>query len=125
MRLIQLMSPDFQIINKMIGRRILAHAKAASFVAAEQHGSRKFYKAINTCLNKKSISNVFRQKKRTCAVAINDAAGCYDRVSRPIAVLTLMSFGVPQKVGGIFFETLQSASSYQNWFWQVPRCLWE
>ena len=42
-------------------------------------------------------------------MAINDATGAYDQVSHPIAVLTLMSFGVPQKVGGILFETLQKA----------------
>ena len=40
-------------------------------------------------------------------MAINDATGAYDQVSHPIAVLILMSFGVPQKVGGLLFETLQ------------------
>ena len=35
MRLIQLMSLEFQIINKIIGSRILAHAEAAGVVAAE------------------------------------------------------------------------------------------
>ena len=45
------MRPEFQIINKMIGRRILAPAEAAGVVAAEQHGSWKFRKAINTYLN--------------------------------------------------------------------------
>ena len=42
MRLIQLVYPEFHIIIKMSGRRILAHAEAACVVAAEQHGSRKF-----------------------------------------------------------------------------------
>ena len=50
MKLIQLMSPEFQIINKMIGRIILAHTEAAGVVAAaEQHGSCKIHKAINVC----------------------------------------------------------------------------
>ena len=103
------MSPEFQIINKIIGCRILAHAVGVGVGAAEQHGSWKFHKAINTCLNKKLISNVFCQKKRAGAVAINNDVGCYDPVSHPIAVLTLVSFGVPQKVGRILFETLRKA----------------
>ena len=40
MRLIQLMSPEFQINNKMIDQNILKHAEAANAVAADQHGSR-------------------------------------------------------------------------------------
>ena len=103
------MSQEFQIIKKMIGRRILAHAEAAGVVPVEQHEIRKFHKAINTYLNKTLISNVFHQKKRAGDMAINNASGCYDRVSHPIAVLTLISFGVPQKDGGILFETLQKA----------------
>ena len=47
------MSPEFQINNKMFGRRVLAHAEKAGEVSADQHGSRKNHKAINTCLNKK------------------------------------------------------------------------
>ena len=81
MRLIQLMSPEFQINNKMIGRRILAYAERANAVATDQHGSRKHHKAINTCLNKKLICDVLRQKRRSGAVAMNDAKGCYDRIS--------------------------------------------
>ena len=76
MRLIQLMSSEFQINNKMIGRNILWHTEAANAVAADQHGSRKHHKLINTCLNKKLIWDVFRQKKRTGAGAILDIKGC-------------------------------------------------
>ena len=48
MRLIQLMSPEFQINNKIIGRNILKHTETANAVAADQHGSRKHHKSINT-----------------------------------------------------------------------------
>ena len=37
MRLIQLMATDFQINNKMIGRRILAHAEQVGEVSDDQH----------------------------------------------------------------------------------------
>ena len=109
MRLIQLMAPDFQINNKMIGRRILAHAEQVGEVSDDQHGSRKNHKAINTCLNKKLLCDVLRQKRRAGAVGMNDASGCYDRISHAIAILTLMSFGVPQMICRVLFQTLQEA----------------
>lgn len=112
MRFIQLMSPEFQINNKMIGRNILKHAEQADAVADDQHGSRKHHMSINTCLNKKLVCDVFRQKKRAGAVAILDAKGCYDAISHPIAVLTLMSFGVPQKLCRVLFSTLQKAKHH-------------
>ena len=42
MRLIQLMSPEFQINNKMISRNVLC-VEAADAVAADQHRSRKHH----------------------------------------------------------------------------------
>ena len=109
MRLIQLMSPKFQINNKMIGRNILKHAETANAVAADQHGSRKHHTSINTCLNNNLVCDVLRQKNRAGAVAISDVKGCYDAISHPIAVLALMSFGVPQQVCKVLFSTLQKA----------------
>ena len=109
MRLIQLMSPEFQINNKMIGKKILANAEAADTVSEDQHGSRKDHKAITTCLNKKLLCDSLRQKRRAAAVAMNDAKGCYDRISHPIAILTLMSFGLPGLIARVLFETLQLA----------------
>ena len=45
-------------------------------------------------------------------MAILDAKGCYDAISHPITVLTLMSFGVPQKVCKVLFSTLQKAKHH-------------
>ena len=81
----------------------IKHAETANAVAADQHGSRKHHKSINTCLNKKLVCDVLRQKKRAGAVAILDGKGCYNAISHPIAVLTLASFGVPQKVCKVLF----------------------
>ena len=78
----------------MVGRRALAHAEKAGEVAEDQHGNRKNHKAITACLNKKVLCNILRQKKQTGAIAMNDAKGCYDRIAHPVAVLTLLRFGV-------------------------------
>ena len=55
---------------------------------------------------------MFRQKKRAGAVAILDAKGCYDAISHPIAILALMSFGVPQRVCKVLFSTLQKVKHH-------------
>jgi hypothetical protein len=55
MRLIQLMRPDFQINNKMLGRRMLAHAEKYSAIEADKH-------AIFACLNKVLLADVMRQR---------------------------------------------------------------
>ena len=106
------MFPEFQINNKMIGRNVLRQAKAANAVAADQHGSRKHYKSINTCLNKKLVCDVLRQKTRASAVAILDAKGCYSAISHPIAVLALMSFGLSQHMYKVLFSTLQKSKHH-------------
>ena len=101
------MSSEFQINNKLIGKRILVHAEKGGAVSADQHGSRKGHTAINTCLSKKLLCDLFRQKRRAAAVAMNDAKGCYDRISHPIAVLVIMSFGLPQSIACTLISTLQ------------------
>ena len=58
------------------------------------------------------VCDVFRQQKRAGAVAILDAKGCYDAISHPIAVLSPMSFGVPQRVCKVLFSTLQKAKHH-------------
>ena len=87
MRLIQLMSPEFQINNKLFGRCLLAHAEAANDISPDQHGSRKHHKSINTCLNKKLLCDSLWQKRRAGAVAMNAAKGNYDRFPTPLLLL--------------------------------------
>ena len=58
MQLIQLMSAEFQINNKMIGKWILANVEEALAVSDDQHGSRKGHTAAMACLNKKLLCDV-------------------------------------------------------------------
>ena len=43
---------------------------------------------------------------------MNDASRCYDRISHAIAILTLMSFGVPHLICKVLFQTLQQAKHH-------------
>lgn len=79
MRCIQLMDTEFNIANKDLSRRALAHAEKANAVAPDQYGCRKTHKAINACLNKVLLNDLLRQKRHCGAIAMNDAKGCFDR----------------------------------------------
>ena len=43
---------------------------------------------------------------------MNDGKGNYDRISHPIAALTMMSYGLPQKVATLLLETLQKSQHH-------------
>ena len=43
---------------------------------------------------------------------MNYAKGCYDRISHPIAVLVLMSYGLPQSIACTLISTLQKAAHH-------------
>lgn len=99
MRCIQLMDTEYNMANKRLGKRVLAHTKQAGAVLPDQYDSRKNHKAINTCL-----------KKQHCGViAMNDAQGCYNRTVHSVAIMVLMSFGVSAMATRALFETLQKA----------------
>jgi hypothetical protein len=59
MRLIQLMRSDFQINNKILGRRMLAFAEKHGTIEADEHGSRKNHQAILKVL----LADMMRQRK--------------------------------------------------------------
>ena len=59
MRLIQLMHPEYQINNKLVGKKVLANVEMCNEVADEQHGSRKHHQAALLGLNKVLIGDIF------------------------------------------------------------------
>ena len=59
MRLIQLMHPEYQINNKLVGNKVLANAEICNEMADKQHGSRKHHKAGLCGLNKVLIGDIF------------------------------------------------------------------
>ena len=62
MRYIQFMDPEFNVKNKLLGKRMMENAEAANVIQNDQFGGRKKHKAINACLNKVLTNDIFRQK---------------------------------------------------------------
>ena len=74
----QLMDAEYNMNNKVLGQRILAHTEDSNTFSPDQHGSRKNHTAANCVLNKVLLFNIHRQKKHTGAISMNDARECFD-----------------------------------------------
>ena len=62
MRIIQKMDAEFNNINKLCGKRIMAHAEKHKLLSHDQYGSRKRHQSITCCLNKVCLMDLLRQK---------------------------------------------------------------
>ena len=103
------MDPEFQINNKMPGKQTLVHAEKANDISTGQYRSKKHHKAITACLHKKLLCDTLRQHRQSAAVVFTDCSGNHDRICHPVAILTLLSYGVPMSVCQSLFSTLQKA----------------
>jgi hypothetical protein len=64
LRTIVLMEADFNFLNKIIGRRIMANAEAARSIAEERFGSRKQKSSILHALNKQLAIEILQQDRK-------------------------------------------------------------
>ena len=109
MRLIQLMVANFNTNNKLIGKRTLANAELQRTIARDQYGSRKHHKAAMAALNKRLTMDIWRQKRQSGIIAMNDAEGCFDRIAHPVDAIAMRRRGVPKETMECLLTTLQSA----------------
>ena len=109
MRIIQKMDAEFNNINKLCGKRIMAHAEKHKLLSHDQYGSRKRHQLITCCLNKVCLMDLLRQKRMAGAISMNDLAGCYDRIVHTVAILVLLAFGMEYQTARLLMETLQAA----------------
>jgi hypothetical protein len=106
------MDAEYNMCNKTLGKRVLAHAEKAKAVSPDKYGCHKNHTAINACLNKVLPMNGFCQKRQSGAITMNNAKGCFDRINHTFAILVLMSFGVSAVLARSLFETLQKADHH-------------
>ena len=109
MRLIQLMDAEFNMNNKMIGRRMMHNAESLGLIPEDQYGSRKHHRSIIAALNKRITMDIWRQKRQSGAIAMIDAQGCFDRIAHPVGALTMQRFGVPRNAVRCLYKVLQQA----------------
>jgi Reverse transcriptase (RNA-dependent DNA polymerase) len=112
LRTILFFEPDFNMLNKIVGRRLMHHAEKHSTIAAEQYGSRKHKSSILHAATKQLTFDVVRQTKANVALLVLDAKSCYDRISIPVASLALLHQGLPSSAVEVMFGTLDQMRHY-------------
>ena len=95
LRTIVLLEPDFNFMNKKLGRDVMYHAEKNNLIAPEQFGSRKRHSAIDQVLIKTLYYDILRIKRQDGFLCSNDAKSCYDRITHSMASLALQRVGLP------------------------------
>ena len=111
LRTIVLLEPDFNFMNKKLGKDVMNYAEKHKLIAPEQFGSRKKHSSIDQVLIKTLFYDALRIKKQDGYLCSNDAKACYDRICHSIASLALQRVGLP--IGPIL-SMLQSLQNMKH-----------
>ena len=107
MRLIQLMHPEFQINNKLAGKRVLKNVEICNKVTNEQHRYRKNHQTGLLTLNKSLIGDICRLLRTSACYGMKNAIICFDRIDHTPAIITLMQFGLEYNATHTLFQVMQ------------------
>ena len=96
LRALLLMEADFNSLSKLIfSHRMIKGMELNKRMPEELFGSRKLLSAIHVAINRRLIIDIFRQKRRSGAIAGVDAAQCYDRIIHSLSIILCQKEGVP------------------------------
>ena len=76
LRTILLYEADFNAMNKILGKSMLANGEEHKSLAEEQYESRRNKTSIIQCFNKRLTFDLWRQYKVNGAILSNDAKSC-------------------------------------------------
>jgi hypothetical protein len=94
-RAILLMEADFNFMNKVIyGDRMLSNAQRYEYMA-EEIFSKRGHTAEDGSLAKVLFYDIVQQFRLNAAIALVDAANCYDSIVHAIVSLLFQAFGCP------------------------------
>jgi hypothetical protein len=101
------MEADFNAMNKEVyGVRMLDNARRYNLIP-EEIFSKKNRTANDGGLAKTLFYDIARQMRAPAAIALVDAANCYDRIAHAMASLIFQSFGVKSTAVSAMLETIQ------------------
>ena len=113
LRALLLMEADFNSLNKLIfSSRMIKLSEQHKRMPEELFGSRKKLSAILVAVNRRLVTDTFRQKRRSGAIAGVDAAQCYDRIVHSLSILLCQKEGVPLSSLMMMFGVIQSMSYF-------------
>ena len=113
LRALLLMEADFNSLNKLIfSSRMVKGMESTKRIPEELFGSRKLLSAIQVAVNRRLVTDTFRQKRRSGAIAGADAAQCYDRIIHSLSILLCRKEGVPMSSLMMMFGVIQCMTYY-------------
>jgi len=112
MRTICLMNSQFNMNNKAMGRRLMAHNEFHGTIAEEQAGSRKRHRSALVALNKVLSLDILRQNKQAGFICSNDALQCYDRIIHALVALGCRRLGMSEEAIDSLIRALAEAEHY-------------
>ena len=113
LRALLLMEADFNSLNKLIfSSRMIKLSERHKRMPEELFGSRKKLSAILVAVNRRLVTDTFRQKRRSGAISGVDAAQCYDRIVHSLSILLCQKEGVPLSSLMMMFGVIQSMSYF-------------
>ena len=112
LRVICLMEPDFNFMNKWMGKITMKNAEESTSIAPEQFGSRKNKSAIQHAFNKALCFDTLRDMKEDSSLTVLDAKSCYDRIPPPLACLCLRRQGFPQNIIDSSFNSIKDMTHH-------------
>ena len=112
MRIICLFDASFNMINKIIGRRLVQSGEANDMLPWECYGSRKRRRASECALNKVLTTDILRTTHQPASICCNDARQCYDRIVHSVANICMQRMGAPPEVPKLLLGTIAELQRY-------------
>lgn len=113
LRALLLMEADFNSLNKLIfSSRMIKSAEDNNSMPEELFGGRQNLSAQLVAVNRRLVTDTFRQKRRSGVIAGVDAAQCYDRIVHSLSILLSQKEGAPLSSPMMMFEVIQSMTYF-------------
>lgn len=112
LRTINLMEPEFNFLNKVMGREVARCAEENQLLPKEQYGSRKRHQAKHHAVNKRLLYDINRLQRRPMILCSNDAKSCYDRIVHSIASMAMQRLGLKEQPIKCMLITLQEMDHF-------------
>lgn len=112
LRIIVLFHALFNMLNKYVGKNMIANAEKYNMIPDEAFGSRKNRRAIDCALCKVLTMDIARQTRTNMVLCSNDAKACYDRIVHSVATICMRRVGTPEQMCKLIFGTIQEMQHF-------------
>ena len=108
LRAILLLEADYNTLNRLVFNiKLTPSLKINKQIPYEIIGDRRGYSAIHITLNKKLVSDIANQSKKSTVIILVDATSCYNHITHSIVSLVCQYFRLSLEYVLLLFRTIQ------------------